>query len=222
MNWKISILILIAIFSAGIAVGDVEISGYYRNQFSVISTSENLLTQDLHKSRLKFSASLPSFRRNTDLATKTNSEKTDFELALNLFAGELPEEGLSLSSSRLDVDRAYSQMYFSKFDLTLGKQRIAWGNGLLWNPTDIYNPIDPFDPKGEREGVSALHAYVPLTSTSSIVTVLAFGDTLDDSKVSLKASAVPLGVDFALSITKDRTKQWIYGLDLKGELKVGY
>ncbi|MBC8459014.1 MAG: hypothetical protein H8D67_13555 [Deltaproteobacteria bacterium] len=212
MNWKISILTFISIFSAGIALGDVDISGYYRNQFSVVSTSGKLRTQDLHKSRLKFSAS--------------PSEKTNFELALNLFAKDFPkQEDLQLESllaPRLDVDRAYLKLYFSKFDLTLGKQRIAWGNGLLWNPTDVYNEIDPFDPKGEREGVSALHAYIPLSDTASIATVLAFGDTVNDARTSLKASAVPFGVDFALSLTKDGTKQWIYGLDLKGELKVGY
>ena len=209
MNWKISILTFISIFSAGIALGDVDISGYYRNQFSVVSTSGKLRTQDLHKSRLKFSAS--------------PSEKTNFELALNLFA----ERAMNCPTteqltSRLDVDRAYLKLYFSKFDLTLGKQRIAWGNGLLWNPTDVYNEIDPFDPKGEREGVSALHAYIPLSNTASIATVLAFGDTVDDARVSMKASAVPFGIDCAVSVTKDATKQWIYGLDLKGELKVGY
>ncbi len=212
MNWKTFALSLIIVFSAGVVPADVDINGYYRNQFSAVSTSQELRTQDAHKCRLKFSAS--------------PSDETDFELALNLFAKELPkQEDLQLESlltPQLDVDRAYLKLYFSKFDLTLGKQRIAWGNGLLWNPTDVYNEIDPFDPKGEREGVSALHAYIPLSDTSSIATVLAFGDTVDDARVSLKASAVPFGVDVAVSATKDGTKQRIYGFDLKGELKVGY
>jgi hypothetical protein len=39
----------------------------------------------------------------------------------------------------------------------VGRQRIAWGSGRLWNPTDFFNPIDPtaIEP-GEKTGVDAL------------------------------------------------------------------
>lgn len=42
--------------------------------------------------------------------------------------------------------------------LRAGRQRIAWGTGKLWNPTDVLNPYSPVSvERDERRGVDALY-----------------------------------------------------------------
>ncbi|MFX8565689.1 hypothetical protein ABTL91_18930, partial [Acinetobacter baumannii] len=43
--------------------------------------------------------------------------------------------------------------------LRAGRQRIAWGTGKIWNPTDVVNPYQPTSiERDERRGVDALYA----------------------------------------------------------------
>lgn len=55
------------------------------------------------------------------------------------------------------LDRLFIIQDLGNFRLQIGRQRIDWGNGRIWRPMDILNPINPlrFD-KLEREGVDAI------------------------------------------------------------------
>lgn len=51
--------------------------------------------------------------------------------------------------------------------LRIGRQRVAWGAGKLWNPTDILNPYQPASiEREERRGVDALYARLALGDLS--------------------------------------------------------
>ncbi len=45
------------------------------------------------------------------------------------------------SVNHIEVDRLYLSFQFSKFDISLGRQRIAWGTSWVWNITDLLNPL---------------------------------------------------------------------------------
>ena len=45
----------------------------------------------------------------------------------------------------LEVDRLYFDWNLNKLQLTLGRQRVAWGTCWVWNPTDIFNPLNVLD-----------------------------------------------------------------------------
>jgi hypothetical protein len=55
------------------------------------------------------------------------------------------------------VDRLYFRQNFTWGSIVAGRQRISWGTGRIWNPTDLFNPINPvsFD-KIEKDGADAL------------------------------------------------------------------
>lgn len=54
------------------------------------------------------------------------------------------------------VDRLYLDQDFSFGKLIIGRQRISWGTGRVWNPTDIFNPINPANfGKIEKDGSDA-------------------------------------------------------------------
>jgi hypothetical protein len=41
------------------------------------------------------------------------------------------------------IDRLYYRQQVVAFDISIGRQRIAWGSGRIWNPTDLFNPLNP-------------------------------------------------------------------------------
>jgi hypothetical protein len=60
------------------------------------------------------------------------------------------------------IDRFYYRQQVGAFDISIGRQRIAWGSGRIWNPTDLFNPLNPtVFSKIEKDGVDA--ASVKLT-----------------------------------------------------------
>lgn len=45
----------------------------------------------------------------------------------------------------LEIDRLYIDYFKDNLEATLGRQRIAWGTCWVWNPTDIFNPLQVLD-----------------------------------------------------------------------------
>ena len=45
----------------------------------------------------------------------------------------------------LETDRLWLDWVKDKFEVTVGRQRIAWGTSWVWNPTDLFNPQSPLD-----------------------------------------------------------------------------
>jgi hypothetical protein len=66
-----------------------------------------------------------------------------------------PVQENHLTSSHY-IDRLYFDQDFSFGSLAIGRQRISWGTGRVWNPTDIFNPINPANfGKIEKDGSDA-------------------------------------------------------------------
>ena len=56
-----------------------------------------------------------------------------------------------------EIDRFYLNWRRQNWEVILGRQRIAWGTCLVWNPTDLFNPFDILDfDYEERPGTDAL------------------------------------------------------------------
>lgn len=45
----------------------------------------------------------------------------------------------------LVTDRLWLDWVKDKVEVTVGRQRIAWGTSWVWNPTDLFNPQSPLD-----------------------------------------------------------------------------
>ena len=55
------------------------------------------------------------------------------------------------------IDRLYFRQGFDWGNIIVGRQRISWGTGRIWNPTDLFNPINPADfSKIEKDGADAV------------------------------------------------------------------
>jgi hypothetical protein len=52
--------------------------------------------------------------------------------------------------------RGYLTLHYNNMELTVGRQRIAWGTAHFWSPTDVFNPISPLQIEAdERQGADA-------------------------------------------------------------------
>ena len=55
------------------------------------------------------------------------------------------------------IDRLYFKQSFDFGNVEIGRQRISWGTGRVWNPTDLFNPINPATYyKLEKDGADAI------------------------------------------------------------------
>jgi hypothetical protein len=92
------------------------------------------------------------------------------------------------SAWRHEIDRANAQVHMRRADMTIGRQAIGWGRGVMFTSVDLFAPFSSLAVDREwRSGVDAIRADVKLTDRSSIDLVGAFGDTLDRSAVAARA-----------------------------------
>ena len=226
-NINALICILIIILSVFNLTANVDISGYLENRFYTINNMEidwsdlenKFKLADYNRLRLKFKAN-PS-----------DSVSVNFAIDFFSFHGSIAspmgtssnETGDSSNAVKIDLDRAYADIHFKKFDLTIGKQRVAMGVSYLWSPLDVFNRVNLFEPKEEKPGVNAFKLYIPLGDFSSITAVFSPEDNFKASRSGIRVQTQLFGIDTALTaIRSGDTGVSIYGLDLRGELFVGW
>ena len=221
-------LSLLFFFIAGhsfIFAPDLETFGYYENRFFMLSTgklslqdiSENFSLGDYNRLRLQFR---PSVSENISL-----NFAVDFFTFHGIISSPLGVYGNSDQSgtTHTQLDRAYIDLYFPGFDITIGKQRVAIGISHLWAPLDLFNRVNILEPAEEKPGVNAIKVYVPIGQTSSLTGVFSPEDNFNSSKSGLRAQTQIAGVDAALTfIHWGRQNQTIYGIDLRGENFIGW
>ena len=88
---------------------------------------------------------------------------------------------------RGEIDRAAVHLHFSSADLTVGRQAIGWGRGVLFGAVDLFAPFTPLEADREwRRGVDAVRADIKLGDRVSLDAVGAFADALDRSAVAAR------------------------------------
>lgn len=84
------------------------------------------------------------------------------DLSWNLFTGN----SVFLNTT---IDRLWLDYSSGKFQATIGRQRINWGQALVWNPNDIFNAYSYFDfDYAERPGSDAVRLQYYTGSSSSV------------------------------------------------------
>ena len=221
----LSLLLFLMIGCAFLFADDLEIFGYYENRFFVLSRgklsfqniNENFSLGDYNRLRLQFKSSV--------------AENISLNLAVDFFTfhgiirSPLGVLGSSEQSgaTHTQLDRAYIDLYFPGFDITIGKQRVAMGVSSLWAPLDLFNRVNIFEPGEEKPGVNAIKAYIPVGKVSSITGVFSPENNFNSSKSGLRAQTHFAGIDAALTfIHWGKKDQIIYGLDLRGENFIGW
>lgn len=100
------------------------------------------------------------------------------------------------ASWRHEIDRASARLHAGRADITIGRQAIGWGRGVMFGAVDLFSPFSPLEADREwRRGVDAIRADIKLTDRSSLDLVGAFGRTWDESAVAGRARGYAGAID---------------------------
>jgi hypothetical protein len=161
------------------------LNGYLSDIQSVMfdSIKENYSDQNLLHNRLNFKAYFNnnitfglevrnrfftggSVRSNPQFAEMTGTDPGIADLSWNL----INEKSILLNTT---IDRCWLDFNFGKIQVRAGRQRINWGQTLVWNPNDIFNAYSVFDfDYVERPGSDAIRIqYYPGTSSAAEIVI---------------------------------------------------
>jgi hypothetical protein len=107
----------------------------------------------------------------------------------------------STFSLRHELDRAVVSATLGRADLTIGRQAVGWGRGLLFGAVDVFAPFSPLESDREwRRGIDALRVRVPVTDLISLDGVAAFGESTEESAFIGRVHGYVGDVDGALFV----------------------
>ncbi len=109
-----------------------------------------------------------------------------------------------------EIDRAFVALHPEWGEVTLGRQAVGWGRGVLFGAVDIFSPFAPTEADREwRRGIDAVRADIRLSDTSSLDVVAAFGEEWDESAVVGRLRGYAGNADGELIFGK-RAEDWMY------------
>jgi hypothetical protein len=117
---------------------------------------------------------------------------------------------------RQSLFRAFTSVYAGAATITAGRQRIAWGTGFAWNPTDLFNPFNPAAIElDEKAGVDAVHVAIPTGGLSRLEAAFAPGRKSLKSSYAAKYSTHTGQYDMSIMAGSFREKG-VFGGDFAG------
>jgi hypothetical protein len=224
---KFTITILVMWLGVLILPAGIEISGYFENRFYLT------LEPEVEWCDIGEKFNLGDYNRLRLILMASPSDKVRVNVAIDFFTfyGFITKppgtyskpESVEIENLRINLDRAYVDLYFKHFDISIGKQRIALGVSYLWAPLDIFNRVNILEPKEEKPGANAAKIYVPLGASSGIMGVFSPDNNFETSRYALRAKTQVWGVDMGLTLIRSGiTQTTVYGLDIRGENFIGW
>jgi hypothetical protein len=112
-------------------------------------------------------------------------------------------EGTLRSGSRAEwqhlLYRGYVTLETERLDVAIGRQRIAWGVGRLWNPMDRFNAIPPLAIQADQsQGVDSIDVRWSLDGFNFVQAVYAPGGGIDEARYALRLHGVVYDTDISL------------------------
>jgi len=101
---------------------------------------------------------------------------------------------------------------------TVGRQRIPWGVGRLWNPIDRFNAIPPLALQSTQSpGVDAVDLRWLLSGFTTVEGVFAPGHIAKDRSYALRLHGVAADIDYSV-VAGVFEQAWTAGFDLAGNV----
>jgi hypothetical protein len=119
---------------------------------------------------------------------------------------------------RHELDRAFAAISCGRGQLTVGRQAIGWGRGVLFSAVDIFAPFTPLESDREwRRGIDAIRASIPLPSTFSLEALAAFGESDESSAFAGRVQGYVGDIDGELIVGK-RYEDYLYAATVSAPL----
>ncbi len=112
---------------------------------------------------------------------------------------------------RHEIDRASAAFHLSRAEVTVGRQAVGWGRGVLFGAVDLFAPFSPLEADREwRRGVDAVRADVRFSDRFSADAVAALGESTDASAVVARVRGYAGDVDGEI-VTGWRARDFLAG-----------
>jgi hypothetical protein len=118
----------------------------------------------------------------------------------------------------LEVDRLWFDYYKNDLQVTLGRQRVAWGTAWVWNPTDLFNPLNILDfDYEERPATDAIRVQYYTGAVSKVDVTYKPAKDPNSQILAGLVSYNNWNYDFNL-IAGMRFKRWLAGFSWVGDI----
>ncbi|MDD5629312.1 MAG: hypothetical protein PHU21_09620 [Elusimicrobia bacterium] len=210
----------------------VEASGYLKElwEYSRSTLDGRPFFLNLDRARLTLEAKAAMFKAHVDYDQEVYAGSFFRTTEYKTFGLAGPETWLDLQQDiassatslwRQRLHRVWAGLETEHASLRFGRQRVAWGTGKLWNPTDVLNPYQPTAvERDERPGVDALYLRHGLGELSQAELAYAPQSRWPDSALLARGRGNWRDFDFAAMGGKvtGSTSSWIVGGDFAGNL----
>ncbi len=177
-------LLLCCIPISVVAQQDVNVKGYLEHQYSVSYNEGEWTHLDYDRVRVDVGARAGKKTR-ASVAPVWQIFRGDTEIPLRDVLPSVFDpfvDSLSVPiENRLYLNHAYISLRPGPLEITVGKQYLAWGAALAFNPTELFRPKNALEPTYEREGIGAITARLPLGTLSDVMIGLVPDGSLEDS-----------------------------------------
>ncbi len=114
----------------------------------------------------------------------------------------------------INIYRAYIKYFAPTYSISIGQQRVPFGVGRVWNPIDIYNPIDATSVEvDERSGTDSLRYEYALGDLSNL------DITASEYRNAIRFKSYIDIADVGFTILRDDKRSIsIIGYEVEGEL----
>ncbi len=150
---------------------EVRVTGYLEHQYSVSYTAGRFTQLDYDRVRVDANARAGRDTR-VSIAPVWQLFRGDTKIQLTYVLPDFLDPLVDTLSvpieNRLYLNHAYISLRPGPFEITIGKQYLAWGAALAFNPTELFRPRNVLEPSYEREGIGALTIQLPLGPLSDI------------------------------------------------------
>ena len=121
-----------------------------------------------------------------------------------------------------DLRMLYGALYLPWADVTLGRQIVNYGKGVLFSPLDVFSSVNLIELSFKRSGSDIAMVSVPLGDVSGIDAVTEFPIGNIDYATSMRGFTTIAGWDLsAAGIYRHRSREGIAGIAFKGDLIAG-
>lgn len=128
--------------------------------------------------------------------------ETDAPFRLVTLDGDIAREGDTFRWSH-ELDRLLGTIHGESWDVTVGRQAIGLGRGVLFGAVDVFAPFSPLELDREwRRGVDAVRGEYRVTDTTSVGLLGAFGESWRDSALLAQARGYVGDVDGEVLVGK--------------------
>lgn len=208
MLLRVSLLLCLA--AAGASAGELAVSGYFKNlwQYSRSVPDNRPYYLDTSRARLTLDGSLSAAKAHVDYDQEALAGSFFKTAAYRSFGLSDPpawltmEQTISTNTTALWRHRLYRGWLGVETEDGLvarfGRQRIAWGTGKIFNPTDVLNPFSPLSvERDERRGVDAFYLRRGLGALSQSEAAYAPQDNWPQSALLLRLKTNLSNYDFS-------------------------